>query len=179
MHLQLGIGAALEAFHQDEIHQSGIEQAKHRRQLWVLTGLELGTLHDPPLAGGKEDLAGAGLANFVAVLAWTVDLDPMVAVLEVTDAPATLTQQRDQLPDEGRLAGTAGGDETDNGDGTGSDGIRHAGPRAGPGPERSWRLWNNSLQFTPNSQPDQVWGQDGDKGPGRYAPSQRPPFAFP
>ena len=56
---------------------------------------------------GDEDLARAGLAMEIGILAGLIHVESMMRVLERRDADAAFAQVGDQLDDQGRLARAA------------------------------------------------------------------------
>ncbi len=107
----------LEPFHQQQVEAALIEAGQQLAKI----GLTQIGLNDAGVtaAGGHHHLAGAGLAQAVAVFARLVDVKVVVGVLEYPEAQTAAHQQRDELLEQGGLAGAAPGGKAEQGQGGG------------------------------------------------------------
>ncbi len=110
MQFDPGEGQVTKTFHQHQVQlvpwQDG-EQGFQAR----LARFRVIMQQRPTLVGSDQQVIGAGLAQFVAVLAGGVDLEVVMGMLDHADAQPGLTQPRQHPGQQGGLAGAAPGGE--------------------------------------------------------------------
>ena len=106
----------LEPLDQQQIELVPVETGQQRLQ----GGLALRGLADQGVApvGGRHHLPGSRLAQAMAVFAGLVHVEVVMGMLEHPEPQATLAEQGDEPLQQGGLAGTAPGDEAEQGEET-------------------------------------------------------------
>ena len=101
----------LEAFDNHKIDRAQLCQQFHERRLGFAAQL---VNERPTAARGNDDLTRSGFAMQPRILARPVDVEFVMRMLDRRDFEATPDQDRDDLGDQRRLAGSTPAGETDN-----------------------------------------------------------------